>query len=104
MDFDIEYFSKKRPDLWKDHYYNKIYVGKHGAVSDEKNNLVITDWRSPIGGFFSDNENRFYDPDVDPSLAYNYELIMKRRKNAGKKLSLGVCFLSVFFSLDPVTY
>ncbi len=79
MDFDIEYFSKKRPDLWKDHYYNKIYVGKHGAVSDEKNNLVITDWRSPIGGFFSDNENRFYDPDVDPSLAYNYELIMKRK-------------------------
>ncbi|MDY5676563.1 MAG: AAA family ATPase [Eubacteriales bacterium] len=79
MDFDIEYFSNRRPDLWKEHYYNKIYVGKHGAVSDENNKLVITDWRSPIGGFFSDNENRFYDPEVDKSLAYNYELIMKRK-------------------------
>lgn len=79
MDFDIEYFSNRRPDLWKEHYYNKIYVGKHGAVSDDNNKIIITDWRSPIGGFFSDNENRFYDPEVDKSLAYNYELIMKRK-------------------------
>lgn len=79
MDFDIEYFSNRRPDLWKEHYYNKVYIGKHGTVTDENNHLVITDWRSPIGGFFSDNENRFYDPKVDKSLIYNYELIMKRK-------------------------
>jgi len=80
MDFDVEYFSKKRPDLLKEHYYNKVYIGKHGSVTDKNNKLIIVDWRSPIGGFFSDNENRFFDPDVDKAWAvYNYELIMKRK-------------------------
>ena len=79
MDFDVEYFCKKRPDLWKNNYYNKIYVGKHGTVFDENDNLVITDWRSPIGGFFSDNKNRFYNPNSNQPFIYNYELIMKRK-------------------------
>ena len=50
-----------------------------GNYTVDNNKIIITDWRSPIGGFFSDNENRFYDPEVDKSLAYNYELIMKRK-------------------------
>ena len=79
MDFDIEYFHKTRPDLLKEHYYNKVYVGKKGTIYDDNNRMIIADWRSPIGGFFSDNDNRFVDPKIDKDYVNNYELIMKRR-------------------------
>lgn len=80
MDFDIEYYYKSRPDLWKEHYYNKVYVGKK-AVFDEDNNLVIVDWRSPIGSFFVDEERRMYDPEIHDNYVHNYELLLKRRFN-----------------------
>lgn len=81
MDFDIEFFKRNKEYLWKNHYYEKIYVGKRGSYYDDKNNIVIVDWRSPIGGFVNDNKNRAYNigEDLDPLYNYNYELLLKRR-------------------------
>ena len=46
MDFDIEFFKRNKEFLWKNHYYDKVYVGKQGTVYDDKNNVIIADWRS----------------------------------------------------------
>ena len=79
MDFDVNYYKYKKRDLFENHYYNKIYIGKQGRVLDENGKLVIADWRSPIGGFMNDDKNRFFNPEVDERFCYDYELLLKRR-------------------------
>lgn len=77
MDFDVEYYKKNRELLWKKHYYNKIYVGKHGTVYDENHCPVIIDWRSPLASLVNDNERKTYKREND--YIYNYDMLLKRR-------------------------
>ena len=82
MDFDVEYYNSRYPELHREHYYNKFYIGRHGC-KDVYPETEIIDWRSPLGSLFYDTTRRFFTPKNGTTSVYNYELLMKRKFNNG---------------------
>jgi len=54
IDLDTEFYRKYYEKYLKDHYYDKVYIGK--SPYHNRDNIHIVDWRAPIATLFYDNE------------------------------------------------
>lgn len=80
IDFDLEFYFKPRPDLYKQHFHEKMYYGKmNESIRDENGKEIIYSWRADvIRQFDGDNKRRFLEDEKEKYM-YNYELLLKRR-------------------------